>query len=75
MKNDHSKKIKEGIALAKKHGRQVGRPSKQIIVKEDVLRLEKEGLATCDIAEQVGVSPSTIHRILRKERERKARGC
>lgn len=74
MKPDHSEKIKEGIALAKKHGRQVGRPSKQSVVRKDVLRLEKQGVATADIAEEVGVSVSTVHRILRKERERVTRG-
>lgn len=69
MKHDHSEKIKKGIALAKKHGRQVGRPSKQPIIRKDVLRLEKQGVATADIAKEVGVSVSTVHRVLRKERE------
>lgn len=74
MKPDHSEKIKEGIALAKKNGKQVGRPSKQSAVRSDVLRLEKQGVSTADIAEEVGVSVATVHRIFRKERERKARG-
>lgn len=68
MKYDHSEKIKEGIALAKKHGKRVGRPSKQSVVRKDVLRLEKQGMVTADIAEEVGVSVSTVHRVLHKER-------
>lgn len=74
MKPDRSEKIKEGIALAKKHGKQIGRPSKQSIVRNDVLRLEKQGVAIADIAVEVGVSSATVHRILRNERERAARG-
>lgn len=74
MKSDRSEKIKEGIALAKKHGKQVGRPSKQSVVRNDVVRLEKQGVAIADIAMEVGVSLATVHRVLRNERERATRG-
>lgn len=74
MKSDRSEKIKEGIALAKKHGKQVGRPSKQSVVRHDVVRLEKQGVAIADIAMEVGVSLATVHRVLRNERERATRG-
>jgi DNA invertase Pin-like site-specific DNA recombinase len=72
--SDHSEKIKRGIALAKEHGRKVGRPSKQDAVRENVLCLEAQGMLTVDIAKEVGVSVSTVHRILRSERESIAKG-
>ena len=72
--SDHSEKIKRGIALAREHGRKVGRPSKQDAVRENVLCLEEQGMLTVDIAKEVGVSVSTVHRILRSERESTAKG-
>jgi DNA invertase Pin-like site-specific DNA recombinase len=72
--SDHSEKIKRGIALAKEHGRKVGRPSKQDAVRENVLCLEAQGMLTVDIAKEVGVSVSTVHRIMRSERESIAKG-
>src|SRR4051812_39226436 len=59
-----SERTLAGLARARKQGRVGGRP-KAIFDRARVERLHKAGKSLADIAEEVGVSKSSVHRITR----------
>jgi DNA invertase Pin-like site-specific DNA recombinase len=59
-----SERVHAGLARARKQGRVGGRP-RLVLSHTRVLALSQEGCTIRDIAEEMGVSPASIHRILK----------
>lgn len=63
----HTAKIKAGLATAKKNGKKLGRPKGGKIKGEDeVIRLYEVKATHADIAQVVGVSKGTVQKIINK---------
>ncbi len=56
---------REGIAKAKAEGKYKGRQPTAMARKDEVLALKEQGLGPSKIARELGISRSSIHRILR----------
>ena len=63
-------RLSEGVhaGLAKARRVRVGGPRLEVN-RAKMLRLEEEGLSIREIAEEMGVSPASVHRILRSYRQ------
>jgi DNA invertase Pin-like site-specific DNA recombinase len=59
-----SERVHAGLAKARKQGRIGGRP-RLVLNHAKVRRLDEEGLTIRQIAEEMAVSPASIHRILK----------
>jgi DNA invertase Pin-like site-specific DNA recombinase len=59
-----SERVHAGLAKARKQGRIGGRP-RLVVSHAKVLALSQEGCTIREIAEEMGVSPASIHRILK----------
>jgi DNA invertase Pin-like site-specific DNA recombinase len=59
-----SERVHAGLAKARKQGRIGGRP-RLVLSHARVLALSQEGATIREIAEEMGVSPASIHRILK----------
>jgi DNA invertase Pin-like site-specific DNA recombinase len=59
-----SERVHAGLAKARKQGRIGGRP-RLVISHAKVLALSQEGCTIREIADEMGVSPASIHRILK----------
>jgi len=57
----------EGIAKAKQRGVYVNHGRKRMIDRVKVKQLREDDLSTYKIAEQMGISRMTVHRILNEE--------
>lgn len=57
---------REGIAIAKREGRHLGRPKLDEGKAEAVKRMAAEGKAKLDIAKELGISRATVYNILGK---------
>ena len=55
---------KEGIAKAKREGKYTGRKPTAMAKRDAVMALVKTGMPKTKIAEQVGISPASLYRIL-----------
>ena len=55
----------EGIALAKKKGKYIGRKPTARLKSDQAKRLFSEGLSKKTIAEELGISLSSVHRIIK----------
>src|SRR5499427_1362302 len=62
-----SERVHAGLAKARKQGRIGGRP-RLVLSYAKVLELSQEGCTIREIAEEMGVSPASIHRILKGHR-------
>ena len=62
-----SERVHAGLAKARKQGRVGGRP-RLVLSHAKVLELSQEGSTIREIAEEMGVSPASIHRILKSHR-------
>jgi DNA invertase Pin-like site-specific DNA recombinase len=60
---------REGIAKAKAEGKYKGRAPTAQAKAEDVLRLVADGIGACQIASQLGISRSSVWRIMRANGE------
>lgn len=58
------KRQAEGIAKAKERGVYKNRKRKPVIARDEVRKLKAEGLSTYKIADQMGISRMSVHRIL-----------
>ena len=58
------KRQAEGIAKAKERGVYKNRKRKHVIDRDAVRKLKAEGLSTYKIADQMGISRMSVHRIL-----------
>jgi DNA invertase Pin-like site-specific DNA recombinase len=56
-------RVASGLARAKKHGKQLGRP-KVIVDRERVRQLQRDGFSVRAIAAQLHLSKSTVHAIV-----------
>jgi DNA invertase Pin-like site-specific DNA recombinase len=63
-----SERVHAGLAKARREGRVGGRP-RLVVNRAKMLKLEEEGLSIREIAEEMGVSPASVHRILRSHRK------
>lgn len=61
-----SERTKEGLKAAKARGRSGGRPSKQSKYASSVEAMYKGGVKKADIVRNLGISRSTVDRIVRK---------
>jgi DNA invertase Pin-like site-specific DNA recombinase len=59
-----SERVHAGLARALKQGRIGGRP-RLVLDRARVLKLDEEGLTIREIAAEMGVSPASIHRVLK----------
>jgi DNA invertase Pin-like site-specific DNA recombinase len=59
-----SERVRAGLAKARKQGRVGGRP-RLILSHAKVLAMSQEGCTIREIAEEMGVLPASIHRILK----------
>jgi DNA invertase Pin-like site-specific DNA recombinase len=59
-----SERVHAGLAKARKQGRVGGRP-RLVLNHAKILALSQEGCTIREIAEEMGVSPASIHRILK----------
>jgi DNA invertase Pin-like site-specific DNA recombinase len=59
-----SERVQAGLAKARQQGRVGGRP-RLLLSHAKILALSQEGCTIREIAEEVGVSPASIHRILK----------
>ncbi len=66
-------RTRAGLAAARRRGAAIGRPRAEVDVGE-VRRLQQRGLSIARVAKRLGVSPSTIRRALRTDREGGAGG-
>ncbi len=66
---------REGIAKAKADGKYKGRAPTAQRKAADVLRLHAEGIGSAEIVEQLEISRSSVCRIIRADREKKARAA
>jgi DNA invertase Pin-like site-specific DNA recombinase len=62
-----SERVHAGLAKARKQGRIGGRP-RLVLSHAKVLALSQEGATIREIAEEMSVSPASIHRILKSHR-------
>jgi DNA invertase Pin-like site-specific DNA recombinase len=62
-----SERVHAGLAKARKQGRIGGRP-RLVISYAKVLKLSQEGCTIREIADEMGASPASIHRILKAHR-------
>lgn len=62
---------REGIAKAKSEGKYKGRAPTAQRKASDVLRLHAEGVGSAEIVEELGISRSSVCRIIRANREKK----
>ena len=60
---------REGIAKAKAEGKYKGRAPTAQAKAEDVLRLLGDGIGACQVASQLGISRSSVWRIMRANGE------
>jgi DNA invertase Pin-like site-specific DNA recombinase len=60
-----SERVHAGLAKARKQGRVGGRP-RLILSHAKVLAMSQDGATIREIAEEMGVSPASIHRILKR---------
>jgi DNA invertase Pin-like site-specific DNA recombinase len=63
---------REGIAKAKSEGKYKGRAPTAQRKADDVLRLHADGVGSAVIVEQLGISRSSVCRIIRTDREKRA---
>ena len=63
---------REGIAKAKADGKYKGRAPTAQRKADDVLRLHAAGIGSAEIVEQLGISRSSVCRIIRHDREKSA---
>jgi putative DNA-invertase from lambdoid prophage Rac len=56
-------RVASGLARARKQGKQLGRP-KIVVDREQVRKLQKDGLSVRAIAAQLQLSKSTVHAIV-----------
>jgi DNA invertase Pin-like site-specific DNA recombinase len=59
-----SERVHAGLAKARKQGRIGGRP-RLVLNRAKVIQLDGEGLTLREIAAEMGVSPASVHRILK----------
>ena len=62
-----SERVHAGLAKARKQGRIGGRP-RLVLSHAKVLTLSQEGCTIREIADEMGVSPASVHRILKGHR-------
>ena len=62
-----SERVHAGLARARKQGRVGGRP-KLVLDRERIMALDADGWTIREIAEEMGVSRASIHRILKSHR-------
>jgi DNA invertase Pin-like site-specific DNA recombinase len=62
---------REGIAKAKAEGKYKGRAPTAQRKADDVLRLHADGVASAQIVEELGISRSSVCRIIRADREKR----
>jgi DNA invertase Pin-like site-specific DNA recombinase len=65
-----SERVHAGLAKARKQGRIGGRP-RLVVNHTRILTLHQEGATVREIAEEIGISPASVHRIV-KEHHRHA---
>ena len=63
-----SERVHAGLAKARREGRVGGRP-RLVVNHAQLMRLEEEGASIREIAEEMGISPASAHRILRSHRQ------
>jgi DNA invertase Pin-like site-specific DNA recombinase len=56
--------IEEGLSMARRRGVRLGRPVKLDAYREDVARLRAQGLTGRAIARELGVSGSTVFKVI-----------
>jgi DNA invertase Pin-like site-specific DNA recombinase len=59
-----SERVHAGLAKARKQGRIGGRP-RLVLNRAKLIQLDEEGLTLREIAAEMGVSPASVHRILK----------
>jgi DNA invertase Pin-like site-specific DNA recombinase len=64
---------REGIAKAKSEGKYKGRAPTAQRKADDVLRLHADGVSSAEIVEELGISRSSVCRIIRAAREEQAK--
>jgi DNA invertase Pin-like site-specific DNA recombinase len=62
-----SERVHAGLARARKQGRVGGRP-KLVLDRDRIMQLDADGWTIREIAEEMGVSRASIHRILKSHR-------
>jgi DNA invertase Pin-like site-specific DNA recombinase len=67
-----SERVKAGLDRAKAHGKSIGRP-KIVVDRNRIVELREQGLSHWQICQAVGVSRTSVQRIL-DERESRAKG-
>jgi DNA invertase Pin-like site-specific DNA recombinase len=60
-----SERVHAGLAKARKQGRVLGRP-RLVVNHGRILTLHQEGSTVREIAEEMGVSPASVHRIVKE---------
>jgi DNA invertase Pin-like site-specific DNA recombinase len=64
-----SERVSAGLTKARREGRVGGRP-RLVVNRAKMLRLEEEGYYSIrEIAEEMGISPATCHRVLKSHRK------
>jgi DNA invertase Pin-like site-specific DNA recombinase len=64
-----SERVQAGLAKARGEGRVGGRP-RLVLNHARMMQLDEEGYSMREIAEEMGISPASVHRILRSHRQR-----
>ena len=59
-----SERVKAGIAHARANGKPHGRPKSAALKAEQVKALKREGLSKSEIARKIGISRTSVRRIL-----------
>jgi DNA invertase Pin-like site-specific DNA recombinase len=63
-----SERVHAGLAKARREGRIGGRP--QLVLNHArMMQLDEQGYSIREIAEEMGISPASVHRILRSDRQ------
>jgi DNA invertase Pin-like site-specific DNA recombinase len=64
-----SERVHAGLAKARREGRVGGRP-RLVLNHARMMQLDEEGYSIREIAGEMGISPASVHRILRSHRQR-----
>lgn len=62
-----SERTLAGLARARKQGRIGGRP-RLVVDRNRVFALDEAGMTMREVAEELGISPASVHRILKARR-------
>ena len=63
-----SERVHAGLAKARREGRVGGRP-RLVLNHARMMRLDEEGYSIREIADEMGISPASVHRFLRSHRK------